>query len=285
MAFKALFWMLIVKIIHSLKFNTMKERIEIAQRILKDKGYYKGKLDGDAGPQTKAAIKLFKEVNASWPLTRQITIIIQLGAKEHNIDPGPADGYWGQRTNSAFEHLKYLFKHGTSEPPWRPEEKTSVNPNNWPIQNTPEFHDFYGEKGTNLVIIDFPYEMKISWDLRIKVRRTTCHAKVADSLGRVLTKVKEIYGEEEINRLSLNNYGGCFNMRRMRGGSQWSTHSWGIALDFDPSRNQLKWGRDQASFAHPDYNDWWKCWEEEGWVSLGRERNFDWMHVQATKLE
>lgn len=28
----------------------------------------------------------------------------------------------------------------------------------------------------------------------------------------------------------------------------------------------------------------WKCWEEEGWVSLGRQRNYDRMHVQAAKL-
>ena len=30
--------------------------------------------------------------------------------------------------------------------------------------------------------------------------------------------------------------------------------------------------------------DWWRIWEEQGWTSLGRVRNFDWMHVQATKL-
>lgn len=67
----------------------------------------------------------------------------------------------------------------------------------------------------------------------------------------------------------------------MRGGTQWSTHSWGIAVDFDPARNRLRWGRDHAAFAHPIYNEWWRCWEEEGWVSLGRRRNFDWMHIQA----
>jgi len=61
-------------------------------------------------------------------------------------------------------------------------------------------------------------------------------------------------------------------------------HAWGVALDFDPNRNQLNWGRDRASFSHPDYDNWWKCWEEEGWISLGRKRNFDWMHIQAARL-
>lgn len=262
----------------------MKDRIRIAQRILKEKGVYSGEIDGIAGPMTKEALRRYKGVNTTWPVTRQITIAIQLGAHERGIDAGPADGYWGQRTNAAFEMLEYFFAHGGLEPSWRPEERTTVNPNHWPVQNSPEFHAFYGDKGSQLVTIDFPYEMKISWDLRKRVRRTSCHAKVADSLGRILSKVKDKYGEGEIDRLRLNYYGGCYSERKMRNGNLWSMHSWGIALDFDPDRNRLKWGRDQAAFAHPDYYDWWQCWEEEGWVSLGRARNFDWMHVQAARL-
>ncbi|MCF8078467.1 MAG: hypothetical protein K9K88_04215 [Desulfobacterales bacterium] len=46
----------------------------------------------------------------------------------------------------------------------------------------------------------------------------------------------------------------------------------------------LKWGRDRAHFARTEYDAWWRLWEEEGWVSLGRQRNFDWMHVQAAQL-
>ena len=29
---------------------------------------------------------------------------------------------------------------------------------------------------------------------------------------------------------------------------------------------------------------WWALWEEEGFVSLGRAGDFDWMHVQAARL-
>ena len=70
----------------------------------------------------------------------------------------------------------------------------------------------------------------------------------------------------------------------MRGGSQWSMHSWGIAIDFDPDRNQMQWGRDKARLAKPDLETFWRIWEEEGAVSLGRTRNFDWMHVQFSRL-
>jgi hypothetical protein len=49
-------------------------------------------------------------------------------------------------------------------------------------------------------------------------------------------------------------------------------------------RNQLNFGRDRATLDHTDYDFWWHTWEDEGWVSLGRSRNFDWMHIQAARL-
>jgi hypothetical protein len=68
----------------------------------------------------------------------------------------------------------------------------------------------------------------------------------------------------------------------MRGGSQMSMHSWGIALDFDANRNQLRWSSAKAAFAQPEYDAWWAAWEREGWTSLGRTYDYDWMHVEAT---
>ena len=110
------------------------------------------------------------------------------------------------------------------------------------------------------------------------------HAKVADSVGDVFERVHAHYGSAELKRLRLDLYGGCFFARKKRGGSTWSTHAWAVALDWDPERNQLKWGRDRASLDHSNYDFWWRAWEAEGWVSLGRTRNFDWMHVQAARV-
>jgi hypothetical protein len=107
--------------------------------------------------------------------------------------------------------------------------------------------------------------------------------KVSESLERILHRVREEYGDEEIRRLRLNLYGGSYNVRRKRGGTSWSTHAWGIAMDWDPGNNKLKWGRDRATLAKPEYDTWWRIWEDEGWVSLGRESNYDWMHVQAAR--
>jgi hypothetical protein len=91
-------------------------------------------------------------------------------------------------------------------------------------------------------------------------------------------------GGIDISKLNLDLFGGCVNVRRMRGGSAWSIHSWGAAIDVDPDNNQLKWGKDKAEFAKKEYNAFWDIVEDEGWVSLGRVKNYDWMHYQAALL-
>jgi hypothetical protein len=116
------------------------------------------------------------------------------------------------------------------------------------------------------------------------VTRVSLHLKVAASAGRVLARVKDHYGEARIRELGLDLFGGALNVRKMRGGSAWSMHAYGAAIDFDPERNPLRSGRDKARLARPDAARFWEFWEAEGWVSLGRARNYDWMHVQAVRL-
>ncbi len=128
-----------------------------------------------------------------------------------------------------------------------------------------------------------PYPLRIAWKKSQVVRRFTCHEKVADSIARVLTRVLDHYGDQ-IKPLGLDLWGGCLNVRKMRGGTKYSTHSWGIAIDWDPERNRLRWDKNKANFAKPEYEKWWQLWEEEGWVSLGQEKDYDWMHIQAARV-
>lgn len=270
--------------------------IRIAQRHLDEGGFNPGDIDGQLGPKTERALTRALTVrrddleprhaeailDGSRP--RKVTAYLQLLAQDAGIDAGKIDGFFGPQTDFAVDQLEHIEEHGEPEPPWRDFTVPEANPNDWPFETEAELTAFYGEPGNPpMTLIDVPYPMKLSWDPGTPVTRISCHRKVAESLTRVLTGVREHYGLDGIEELRLDLFGGCFNARRKRGGTAWSTHAWAIALDFDPDRNRLNWTRERAAFARPEYDRWWELWEAEGWVSLGRIRNFDWMHVQAAR--
>jgi hypothetical protein len=155
---------------------------------------------------------------------------------------------------------------------------------NWPNQSFAAMTKFYGKVGENQTRLDLPYTMRLTWEPTKLIRSISCHEKVADSLGRIFQKTLEEYGPQRIRTLRLDHFSGCLNVRRMRGGSAWSIHSWGAAVDIDDERNQLKWGKSKAELAKPEYLPWWRIVEAEGAVSLGRSRNFDWQHFQFATI-
>lgn len=266
--------------------------VRLIQQTLVEEGFAPGIADGQLGSDTYGAVTnaLLKRQDElppdwqEWSNSRKAVAYLQCLCKEQQIDAGTIDGYWGPQTSFAFDALTHLLRNGEMPPFWRDEAPLVVNPNRWPDQNEANLHTFYGAVGMNQAKLVLPYPHRVAWDLRHTIHSFSCNSKVRDSAQRVLTKVFEHYGLERIRELRLDRWGGCLNVRKMRGGSKWSMHSWGIAIDYDPDRNQLKWGRDKAVFAQPEYDAWWRYWEEEGWVSLGRTLNYDWMHVQAAKI-
>jgi len=275
--------------------------IRLAQRRLQEEGYEPGPIDGILGPQVEAGLDRMLDDRASelrakdrddilsGSRKRKLTAYIQLLARDADVEVGPVDGLWGPQTSYAYETLQHIADYGEPPEQWR-DSRTVPNPHGWPTETESTLTDFYGPPGGSfsnprppLTTVDLPYRHRLSWDQR-KIKTTIrCHERVAESLHRVLANVKDHYGEEQIKELNLHLFGGCFNPRKKRGGSEWSTHAWGIALDYDPEHNQLRWGRDRAAFAKPEYDAWWSFWEEEGWISLGRAENYDWMHVQAAR--
>jgi len=122
--------------------------------------------------------------------------------------------------------------------------------------------------------------MGLAWDLETKVTRMRCHNLVADKFLAVFNDLLEHYGYDKIVELGIDLFGGCFNYRKMRGGSAWSTHAWGIAIDLDPGRNKLRETSRTARFARPEYKPMIDIFYKHGFESLGVEKNYDWMHFQ-----
>lgn len=135
-------------------------------------------------------------------------------------------------------------------------------------------------EGKYLVMIDLPYSM--IYDGK-EVKRMRCHKLVADKFKAVFDEILKTYGVEKIKTLGIDKFGGCFNFRVMRGGSEYSRHSWGIAIDLDPERNQLKETSKTARFARPEYKKMIDIFYKHGFVSLGREKNYDWMHFEIAE--
>lgn len=129
-----------------------------------------------------------------------------------------------------------------------------------------------------------PIPLRLSWDLGTTVSRFSCHADVAVPLNNIYAEAVQHYGEKRFKALGLDVFGGCYSDRTMRGSSATSMHAYGIAVDVDPIRNQLKWKRDKAVLAGSDYAAWWRIVESQGAVSLGRTKDFDWMHFQFARL-
>jgi hypothetical protein len=138
----------------------------------------------------------------------------------------------------------------------------------------------YGSVGTDQVRAQIPYTLRLDWDLSTTITSFSCHRLVKDEVESIFNSILRHYGPERIRQLGLDRFGGCLNVRKKRGGSTWSTHSWGSSIDLYPTQNQMRWKKDRAFFARKEYEVFMNIWDNHGWMSLGRCANFDWQHFQ-----
>ena len=141
----------------------------------------------------------------------------------------------------------------------------------------------FGRAGANLVDFILPYPMLLAWELNTVINKFSCNGKIKDNLENIFTEVKDYYKIDGIKELRLDLFGGCYNHRLMRGGTKLSLHAYGAAVDLDPAHNQLKWGKDKATLDAKEYDKFWSIVEAHGGYSLGRIKNYDWMHFQFIK--
>lgn len=227
----------------------------------------------------------------------------------YGYDAGPDDGIWGPRTASAlrdFQKTNGIPATGVIDQATRavlyggkvvrndvglPDRDTPAPVGKggpasmWPRQK--DVVAYFGAPGGRMATAGkcvLPIPFRIAWNTKQTITRFSCHEKVADTFTAMFRDAVKAYGAQRFQQLGLDLFGGCYNFRKMRGGSSYSMHSWGIAIDLDPARNQLKWDHTRAQFALPQYGPFFEIVEDYGLTSLGKERDFDWMHVQAARL-
>jgi len=86
----------------------------------------------------------------------------------------------------------------------------------------------YGEPGDydNFVSFQTPFPMRIAWDLKQTVTKITCHKEVKDRLENAFKEILAHYGLQKVKELGIDLFGGCVNVRTMRGSkTKWSRHA------------------------------------------------------------
>lgn len=151
------------------------------------------------------------------------------------------------------------------------------------IMTDNEVFALYGSPGNtnNFTQILSPFPLIIAWDSKVITYKLSCHKKIAVPLSNVLRDLLAYYGHSKIHSLGIDLYGGLYNKRLMRGSTtRWSRHSWAIAIDLDPNRNQLREDHTTARFARAEYKPMIDIFYKYGFVGYGPEKDYDWMHFE-----
>lgn len=253
------------------------------QRYLVGQKAYTGAIDGIIGAGSLAGLravakKKAKHYSDTWTDQRCRIAVEQAMMEElAGAEIGDIDGALGPLTQHGYEVWQnYLRDRPLLKA--EPEHPNTV----WPRQSG--VPAFFGKPGANLALFDLPYPMRLAWDTDTIVKRITLNKKVGESAQRAFKAALDHYGLPGIQQLGLDLYGGSYANRKMRGGQAVSMHAYGIAIDIDTENNQLRWNHTKARMAQPAYAAFLDCWYAEGWINLGRERDFDWQHFQAARL-
>jgi hypothetical protein len=256
------------------------KHIALAQRLLNEHVGAGLAAEGNWQSRSDAAARRFVghlPTRRAMTRDRWIALTIQHGAwlSGNRIE---RDGWYGPDTRDAAYRLKgetYARPDESSTPPPRPPPSVRC----WTPSDA-QMIRHYGQPGSGTTVATLPFRMRLDWDLSTTVTRTSVHLKARDSLMGALELIRDHYGLSEIRRLNIDRFGGVLNVRKKRGGSTWSAHAWGTAIDLWPAANQLSWKRDRAAFARPEYAGLIGAFRQAGWMHLGTCYDFDWMHWQ-----
>lgn len=120
----------------------------------------------------------------------------------------------------------------------------------------------------NMVLWDVPTELEIG----VIPKKLYCNKDIIAPLSKAF---KNLIDREFIKELKT--FDGCFNIRKQRGASSQSLHSWGVAIDVNASWNGLgKKPTLSTGFV--------KCFKDAGFDWGGDFKRLDGMHFQLSKI-
>jgi hypothetical protein len=175
------------------------------------------------------------------------------------------DGFWGPKSIKACR--AYLLS-------------LMPTPSPWPLPTQGALRTFYGAPGDESELVSIPFPFPVFYDGK-RVSTTRVHRKCADSLLRVLNDIGARYFQNRGVMEEAEDYGGCFNFRMKRGGSTYSLHAYGAAIDLDADDNTF---RDSWPMQADMPLEIMECFACEGWVAAGAFWGYDAMHFQATRI-
>lgn len=122
------------------------------------------------------------------------------------------------------------------------------------------------EKG--MIVWDVPTELEIG----MIPKKIYCNKDMVKPLSQAF---KNLIATGKVNELKT--WDGCFNIRKKRGLTSMSLHSWGIAIDVNAAWNQLNMEpKLSAGFV--------KCFTDAGFDWGGTWQRKDGMHFQLTNI-
>jgi LysM repeat protein len=103
-------------------------------------------------------------------------------------------------------------------------------------------YDFIRDDGTidpkweaqNITRVALPFAIPLDWDPAKSATGIRCHRLLALLFTEVFQRITA-----SGLKATVKTYGGCYQYRAKRNGSKPSTHSWGIAIDFNVGTNAM----------------------------------------------
>jgi hypothetical protein len=128
----------------------------------------------------------------------------------------------------------------------------------------------YGDPNNqkNMILWDVPSHLEVG----VIPKRIYCNRDLVDPLSKALNNLI-ITGHVK----ELKTWDGCFNIRRKRGLTSMSLHSWGLAIDVNAFEN----GLNQIPKLSPGFV---KCFTDAGFYWGGNFKRRDGMHFEIASI-